>query len=286
MIKSCLILFFIILFPFQRNDAQNKIDFQSPANIKSFADYLFCQKDYLRAYDEYKAYLLKTQSDSVEFKSALALQRIGSFDEALQQFGHIPLHSGFYSDSRKEYCRTLFLKNDFPALQNIYSRTDSAESYYSFLSRLRRLSLFYSGDRLPGKEYFISPFPQKERSFIKKFYDWKINPPYKSPLLAGILSTVIPGLGKVYTENYTDAVFAALLTGLFGYIAYTDFKADHHVRGWIFTGVAGFFYTGNIYGSAASAQIYNAKIKFNFETELHDFLDAFHYLSGVYNFCK
>lgn len=97
---------------------------------------------------------------------------------------------------------------------------------------------------------------------------------------------MVPGLGKVYTENYTDGLFAAILTGLFGYIAYTDFKADHKVRAWIFTGVSAFFYTGNIYGSVASAQIYNARIKFNFESDLHDFLEAFHYLSGIYNFCK
>ena len=71
----------------------------------------------------------------------------------------------------------------------------------------------------------------------------------------------MPGLGKVYTENYIDGFFAAFLTGVFGYMAYTDFNAEHDARGWIFTGVSAFFYTGSIYGSAASAQIYNAKIK-------------------------
>ena len=74
--------------------------------------------------------------------------------------------------------------------------------------------------------------------------------------------------------------FLALLTGLFGYIAYTDFKADHKVRGWIFSGVAAFFYAGNIYGSAASAQIYNAKIKFDFESEVQNFLEIFGYNRG------
>ena len=34
-----------------------QIDFQSPQNIKLFADFLFCDKDYLRAIDEYEKYL-------------------------------------------------------------------------------------------------------------------------------------------------------------------------------------------------------------------------------------
>ena len=286
MIKYFLILISVLFSSFTHNFAQNKIEFHSPGNIKLFADYLFCEKDYLRAYDEYKSYLDNFYSDTVEFKAAVALQKIGSFDEALRQFNNIPLISGFYTASRIEILRTLFLENDFRGLNNIFMKTDSTKTYYSFLSRLNRISLLYSENEIPRQSYFILPFPEQEKNLIKKFYNRKVDPPDKSPVLAGILSTIIPGLGKVYTENYADGLFAALLTGVFGYIAYTDFNADHRVRGWIFSGVAAFFYAGNIYGSVAAAQIYNAKLKFNFKTELHDFLDAFHYLSGVYNFCK
>jgi TM2 domain-containing membrane protein YozV len=221
----------------------------------------------------------------VDFKAALALQRTGSYDEALLQFDHINLNSEFYPDARNEYSRTLFLKKDYTTLHNIFMETDPTKSYYPFVNKLDRITYFYTDKTLPSEDSFISSFPGYEKSYIKKFYEWQNDPPYKSPVLAGILS-VIPGLGKVYTENYTDGLFAAVLTGVFGYIAYTDFKADHQTRAWIFTGVTAFFYAGNIYGSVASAQIYNAKIRFNFEAELHDFLNAFHYLSGDYNFCK
>ncbi len=286
MTKFLLILNICCLFSIRQILSQNKVDFHSPSNIKLFADYLFCQQDYLRAYDEYKSYLTKIYSDSADFKAGLALQRIGSYDAALQQFDHIPDNSELYSYAKNEYSRTLFLKNDYAALHNMFIQTDSSPSNYPFANRLNMITYFYSDEILPSEYSFISSFPGDEKNYIKKFYDWKNDPPYKSPLSAGILSAVIPGLGKVYTENYTDALFAALLTGVFGYIAYTDFKADHQTRAWIFTGVTAFFYAGNIYGSSASAQIYNAKIRFNFEAELHDFLDAFHYLAGDYNFCK
>ncbi len=284
MINSCLILISVFLFSSCLDFAQNKIDFHSPENIKQFGDHLFCEKDYLRAYDEYANYLAYVNDDTVRFKSALVLQRIGSFDDALKQFSDIPSCSNLFRDSKEEYFRTLFLKKDFSALKNIFIGYDSTKTGYSFLNKLNKLSLLYSEENMPPEKDFIKPFQQN--LMIKKFYEWKTNPPYKSPLLAGVLATVVPGLGKVYTENYTDGLFAALLTGVLGYVAYTDFKADHNVRGWIFTGVAAFFYAGSIYGSVASAQIYNARIKFNFESDLHDFLEAFNYLSRVYNFCK
>ena len=285
MIKPVLILNICILFSCS-TFPQSKTDFHSPSNIKLFADYLFCQKDYLRAYNEYKKYLEKAYNDSVEFKAGLSLQQTGYYDDALSQFDRIPVHSPFYIDAKKEYARTLFLKKDFSSLNDFFLRSDSLASYFPFIKKLDEFACFYDNDPLPQRELFVSSFPVKERKYITNFYEWKGGPPYKSPLLAGVLSTVIPGLGKVYTKNYSDAFFAALLTGIFGYIAYTDFKADHNLRAWIFTGTAAFFYTGNIYGSAASAQIYNAKIRFEFETELNDFLDVFHYLSGDFNFCK
>lgn len=286
MIKFRLILLIIFLFPFHRNPAQIKINFHSLENVRAFADYLFCEKDFLRAYDEFSSYLNQVSNDTVEFKSGLALQRIGSYDKALQQFSHISLNSKLYADSRREFFRTLFLEKDFKGLQNYKLSEDSVNQDNSFLLRLKNISSLLSGNHIQSEKNLISVFPLSEKEHIKKFYESKVNPPYKNPLLAGIMSAIIPGSGKIYTEDYTDGFFAAFLTGLFGYIAFTDFKADHDFRGWIFAGVSAFFYTGNIYGSVASAQIFNAKIKYNFETELYDFLDTFNYLKAEYNFCK
>lgn len=286
MTKILLILNICLLFSFRQAFPQDTINFHSPQNVRLFADYLFCQKDYLRAADEYGEFLTKVYNDTVDFKVGLAFQKTGTYNQSLIHFKHIPEKSYFYQDANKEIARTLFLKKDFNALKYYYTGANSSAGYYSFVKRLNYITYFYGNSGLPPEDELISAFPSAEKNHIKNFYEWKNDPPYKSPLLAGLLSAVIPGLGKVYTENYTDGLFAAFLTGLFGYISYTNFRADHQLRAWIFTGVTAFFYAGNVYGSAASAQIYNAKIRFNFEIELHDFLDAFHYLSGGYNICE
>jgi len=77
-----------------------------------------------------------------------------------------------------------------------------------------------------------------------------------------------------------------VVTGLFAFLAYDNFQAEHTTRAWIFTGLGAFFYAGNIYGSIASAQIFNAKIDFDFSNGLKLFLDQQNYFLPEYDFCK
>lgn len=81
--------------------------------------------------------------------------------------------------------------------------------------------------------------------------------PMKSPLLAGLLSTVIPGLGKVYTGYPTDGLLSLISIATFSYASYDGFSSggSSSTRGWVFGALAGGLYLGNIYGSALSASI-------------------------------
>jgi TM2 domain-containing membrane protein YozV len=137
-----------------------------------------------------------------------------------------------------------------------------------------------------SKESFLYQFDEDETNKVSYFYDWKKDPPYKSQALAGIFSAVIPGSGKMYVGEWGDGITAFLVSGLFAFLAYDNFKADHNTRAWIFTGLGTLFYGGNIYGSVASAQIYNAKINFEFNDSLKLFLEEENYFSQVYNFCE
>ena len=105
-------------------------------------------------------------------------------------------------------------------------------------------------------------------------------------LTAGILAALLPGAGKIYTNNYSDGIFAFLVTGIISYISYTDFKAHHQFRGWLFAGLTSFFYGGNIYGSVASVQIYNAGINFKLNSDMKIYLEENNYFVPDYEFCK
>lgn len=275
----CILFFYSILF-------SQQIDLNSSQNIKLFADFLFCQKDYLRAIDEYEKYLAVIKNDSVEFKIAYGYLEMGDYQNALYKFSTITSSSVFYDVSGLEKLKSYFLLQDS---QSLLTETDSIiksnSNYIQNALKLKNSFLLWQ-DNLFEKHDFLLPFTSDEKIKMSEFYEWKKNPPFKSETLAGILSAIIPGSGKIYTQNYSDGITAFLLTGIFGYIAYTNFDHHHNVRAWIFTGVTAGFYAGNIYGSIASAQIFNAKINFEFDQSLKLFLEDKNYFTPVYDFCK
>ena len=85
--------------------------------------------------------------------------------------------------------------------------------------------------------------------------------PFKSPLIAGMLSAVIPGSGHIYAEHYGDGFTALLLNGLFIGGTFVAVKQENYA----IAGVAGIiglpFYIGNIYGAANAATKWNLALR-------------------------
>jgi len=81
--------------------------------------------------------------------------------------------------------------------------------------------------------------------------------PRKSPLLAGVLSAVIPGLGRVYIGRWQDGLVSFLLVGLSAVLSAQGFydEGSHSVRGWIVGSAGALLYVGNVYGSAVGAVV-------------------------------
>ena len=269
-------LFFILiqnlLYPQDEN-------IYSAENRRLFADYLYCQKDYLRAVNEYEEIPGLISNDTIRFKIGLAYLKMGKYDSASTNFQKIGINSYFNYNAKLEFFKSQFLSGNFDTL-------NWGTYYYSQVKQLHTFALLMDNKTLPLKDKFLAPFEGDNKTSISDFYERKSNPPYKSELTAVILSTLIPGAGKIYTKEYSDGIIAFLVTGLMGYISYTDFKADHKFRGWLFAGLTAFFYGGNIYGSTASAQIYNAQVNFKLDSDMKIFLEEKDYFIPDYEFCK
>lgn len=266
---------------------EKQIDFNSQKNIKRFANHLFCDKDYLRAADEYQRLNAFNENDTIIFKAALSYFFIGDYRSSISNFSKIPYSSVFYYDANLEQMKARYLMHDFKSMRafyknNFFNKEDSSNPE----KMLFDFSCLAADDELPTKEKFLLPFDQSDREKISSFYDWKKDPPYKSPVLAGILSALIPGSGKIYTNDISDGIAAFIVTGVFTFLAYDNFRADHNTRAWIFAGLATLFYGGNVYGSVAAAQIFNAKITFEFNDGLNVFLQNKNYFGPVYDFCN
>lgn len=251
----------------------------SQDNILRFADHLFRSQDYLRAIEEYKKIKDFNTNDSILFKIACSNVFMGHYEDATHSLSLIPENSRFSG-------LVAFLN-----LRNSYSQLDRTDDYFGerkplpivitdiptaspgIRLSLSRLNFFWKMKAAPdpGLLNQINIFENEDRDTISSLVNSVLAPPLKSSLLAGTMSTLVPGLGKLYIDRPEDAFIAFALTVASGYIAYTSFEAGHKVRGWIFGGLGGLFYLGNIYGTITGTEQYNIRIKVG----ITDLIDSF-----------
>ncbi len=269
--NSYFILLIFLIIPLTTNNCQLTTDnnYFSPYHRLKFGDYLFKEKDYLRAANEFKEYLKVSSNDTVQFKFANSLYKIGRFTEAADNFKGLFFSSSLSEEARLMFYESNFFKNDFKTFRQLTEQTNyQTLKYQDEIERLKSTTYFFDDAVLPNENVLLKHFPDSVQSQLFQFYYQKKFPQKKSLTTAALLSTLIPGAGKIYTGEIGDGITALITTALSAYLAYTNFKADHQFRAWLFTGLTAFFYGGSIYGSATSAQIYNTRIRFNFDSEV------------------
>jgi len=260
---------------FSPNFAQSEVNnLLSDKNRLAFGNYLFSEGDYFRAIEEFKPILENKWNDTLQFKIATSYLRMNKFYLAISEFQKLEPNSPLFIESRIEQFRTLFLLENYSILNEQISMVLPNKLFNNTkLQQLKNCTLLLSNSELPNETEFSSIFNNEDNGKILQFYKWKENPPYKNPTKAAILSAILPGLGKIYTNEVGDGITSFVLTGLFSYLAINKFSYNQQTSALIYTALATFFYSGNIYGSYASAQNYNAGIRFNFENEVKIFVN-------------
>jgi tetratricopeptide (TPR) repeat protein len=81
--------------------------------------------------------------------------------------------------------------------------------------------------------------------------------PYKSPLLAGSLSAVLPGAGSVYVGRYAEGALAFFVNTLFIVSTVSAFQNDQPALGAVLGVIALAFYGGSIYAAVNGAHKHN-----------------------------
>ncbi len=75
-----------------------------------------------------------------------------------------------------------------------------------------------------------------------------------TPLLAGCLSTIIPGAGQVYYGHYGDALMSFVFPVGLAAASYYYFDAGRPFPGWVTGGLAGLFWLSQAYGAYVGAR--------------------------------
>ena len=233
--------------------------------MKDFGLYLFQQKDYLRAAMELERYryLEKTMDDSVVFTIGLCHQFRERYDFAAESFQELAdADSGIF----KETARLAVLYNYYKLeqWQNILdfgSRNDN-EFYFHYLASVKL------DQSVRNDSFFHEITDDSLRQKLITLENKRANNRPKSALLAGTLSTLIPGLGKVYIRRPGDALFSFGMIDLFALLTYKAFQADLIVTGVVASGLTLSLYLGTIYGSYLGAELYNRHLDDDWQKEL------------------
>ncbi len=100
--------------------------------------------------------------------------------------------------------------------------------------------------------------------------------PDKKPVLAALMSTVVPGSGKIYAGQTWDGVASFIVCVFSGWRTWAGFSGGgiKSFDGWLFGAITAYFYLGNIYGSAVSAKLRNERSQNDLRKELERVINA------------
>ena len=209
--------------------------------------------------------------DSVNFYLGLEYYKEKKLTEARTHFVEVSDQVFFYYKAR-------YLAGIISAEANL---PDSAIAVYSSILEstnvnLNELKQFeISGTYLLNKKTtvfdsisktlsFTNPIINEEFQNLKRYSEIQKKIKRKSAFVAGSLSAIIPGLGKVYSGNNGQALASFLTCALLGSVAVENYihLGYQHPQTIFFTGVFGAFYIGNIWGSALSVQLVKTEKQF------------------------
>ncbi len=260
--------------------ALGQADPQSP----EFAASLMAEGDYFRAIGEYKRLLFYSVDDSLDPFYAYQISR------AYQKSGHFLLSISYLDTfmKRPEIEDDLLVKGDLlyginffclhqPSLAAGYFRKAQLAGTNGSADLLLGL-LFAEGNDWEGaNQAFLraagkADSAQAETAARELAASVLKGPSIdrRSPVLAGILSAIVPGSGQAYSGHWVDAANAFGMVGVFGFATFLAYSYESQQNGgrYVYTAVAGgitaVFHVSNILGAIKTAQYYSAKKKQDF----------------------
>jgi len=263
----------------------NQEKYYKPENILRFAEHLFQEGDYLRAASEFLRYLYYSDSipieeDTIYYKIGLCYRLGKNHQKSISYFQKVIAdypYSNYLDDSHFQIAYSHFLSGKYKESLSFADKSLSlikSDPGRLKLQQLTGLNYIYQKQWRQAVDYLSSLENRVKHNGLSasllNFAKQGEQLPRKSKFLAGLMSAIIPGIGKMYCHRTGDGLMSLLTIGLTSWQAYDGFhkKGSKSVKGWIFGAMTAFFYLGNIYGSVVTANIYNQQIEDKLLTEV------------------
>lgn len=240
---KALFLLTLVLSLNSRLFAQNEL--HNEENIKRFAEYLYCKGDFQRAFYEFEKVQNIEKNDTVLLLSAISLFRLGEYKLSSKYLSNIS-------------------NINLPVVQNLNALNIFLNSGEINLDPGRNSDYQL---KLEGIKYALSGNLSITHATVFNLDDFNfyfqqsnnINTGEKSPVLSGILSTIIPGMGQIYSGSTGDGLGGLFNIVTFGSLSYWSFTENKNFTGYLLAAFTAWFYFGNIYGAVQSAINYNSE---------------------------
>jgi len=257
MLKKIVILFFIFL---GHSKAQDLYSFK---NSFLYADYLLKSGQYDRAHREFERLVfMDPSSDSLKLmllksyrldaKNEIGILRAG---QLFSDLDNAPFGIAM------EYSKLLLNQRDWQLANNFWSSSKTIPETDKIL--LKTTVKIFESD-FKNANSILSPIQSLDHELVKGYVsilDRGSKQHLKSPALAGIMSAVVPGSGKLYSKNWRDGLVSLIFVGGMAFQTVRNFNKHgiNNYRGWVYGGIGAGFYLGNIYGSVKSTKDFNRK---------------------------
>lgn len=236
-----------------------------------FALWLFDQKDYSRVVTELKRAIFYSDdlalTQAAVFMIAVSYQAGHSWDRAIEAYDDYlraypqGTHAG---NARFRQAESAFRKGDFRATKQYADALLAADphSRYAddadFLTALAYLMSRQWREAERRFAAFVADNPQSPlRSAAETMVQGAVvlrTAPHKSKLRAGLLSSLVPGLGQVYAGHEGDGLVTFLLTSTMAALTVNRFNRDDDTAGVLLGLITLSFYGGNVYGAVSSVE--------------------------------
>ena len=262
---------FITLYLFSNFDPS-----YSNKSVKNFAEYLFKEKDYVRAIGEYQrlSFSAKDEHSLVfyQFKVGECYRRLNNFDRAKE----------IYDDLMSKCVGDCELEKRLIISSSKCNINSGALKY----ARIKLMKFEKSKEHSDSISYLIGVSYLKERKWKEAEEEFsKIMSPkliehttemlrevsgqhFKSSKVAVLLSTFIPGAGQIYASRPLKGIISFSLNLSFAYLTYKAAKEDRGMDAFliVYFGLQRFYF-GNIEQARKYPLEHNRKILDNIQVE-------------------
>lgn len=239
---------------------QNIYDFQ---HAKKYADYLSKSGQYDLAAKEYERLVfMNNEDDSLSVLLLKSYRQAGAFQKGILRGQQLfPSTEKMPLPHAYEYSKLLMNAQDWQTATAFWTESEAMPLQDK---QLFKASAAIFTDKLKEAEQHLSVLQNSSNPLLigyQSIIDRGLHGNRKSPFLAGTLSTLLPGAGKAYANQWKDGIISFVFTAGMAFQSYRGFnqKGINSVKGWVYGGLGMGFYLGNIYGSVKAAKNANKK---------------------------